>query len=174
MNANVNVTQRDATSSGLAASAPVATWLGLLGPAWMYSPADPANSIPAADLNFAAMAAAFQSSPSSLQVAFFSWSAWVLAVLATVLAIAALRSSSRLVGGLCLAVGLIGFVISILAVKGTSTWSVLFSGIENVRLGAVLLLLGLLSLAGAGLRLLAGNRQIAENPITPTLAPSAS
>ncbi|WP_330231091.1 hypothetical protein OHA40_00525 [Nocardia sp. NBC_00508] len=106
--------------------------------------------IPAMSLNFAEMAAGAGQSPSGLQQAFFGWIAWALALITTILALLATRWSSRILGGLCILVGLAELVLTAYGIKGTTTWSAVIDGMENMRLGGVLYLFGLVLLIQIG------------------------
>jgi hypothetical protein len=101
-------------------------------------------------LNFAEMAAGASQSPSGLQQTFFGWIAWALALIMTILALLAARWSSRLLGGLCILVGSAELVLTAYGMKGATTWSAVIDGLDNMRLGGVLYLLGLVLLIPIG------------------------
>ncbi|MFC9786320.1 hypothetical protein [Rhodococcus sp. NPDC127528] len=131
-----------------------AVWLGLLGPAWTYIPPQPQANAPAAELSFAALSAASVGSTSTAQAAYFGWFAWLFAVAATALVVLLARTRSRVVAVLCTVVGAAQLALTVLAVKGPLPWSVFFDGIANIRLGAVLELIGILLLIAGGLLVL--------------------
>lgn len=129
---------------------PAALWLGLLGPAGAYLPAQASTNSPAMDLTFAGLAAASVGSPSFLQAAYFSWLGWVFATASTVLAIATVRTCTRVLSGICVLAGVFQAVVTVFAMKGPLSWSVLMSGIGNTRLGAALVFLGFIALIAIG------------------------
>ncbi|WP_131816836.1 hypothetical protein [Nocardia salmonicida] len=94
-------------------------------------------------LNFAEMAAGAGQSPSGLQQAFFGWMAWAFALISTILALLATRWAGRLLGILCIVVGVAELVLTTYGMKGAMTWSAMSEGTGNMRLGGVLYLLGL-------------------------------
>lgn len=129
---------------------PAALWLGLLGPAWAYVPANAPANAPAMDLTFAGLAAASVGSPSFLQTMYFSWLGWVFAAASTVLAIATVRTGTRVLSGICVLAGVFQAVVTVLAMKGPLSWSVLMSGIGNTRLGVALVFVGYIALIVIG------------------------
>ena len=135
-----------ATVLGYLAAA--ALWVALLGPAWAYIPATPTT--PAANMNFAdfiALNATLQT--GGLQHAFYSWGAWLFAVLATALALLAGRRRAS-VGIAATALGIVQLVVSLWAVKGNATVAVLLGNLPYMRVGSVLFLIGILLLTASG------------------------
>lgn len=143
-------------STALVASAviaPFAVWLGLLGPAWAYVPAQ-GSSTPAAEMNYADLSSVNSASAAALQSWYFTWGAWLLAALTLVVAILAIRVGGRTVGIVATVLGVAGLVITVFAMKGPLSWGTLIGGFENTRLGAALVFIGFLSLIAAGVQLL--------------------
>ena len=139
---------------GLAGAAML--WIGLLGPAWTYVPAQPDANIPAADLSFAALAALTTESPSVVQATYFGWLAWVFVLVSTALVVLAVRTRNPLASVLCVAAGVVQLLVTVLAIKGPLPWSVVVDGLTNTRLGAALAIAGILSVIAAGIFGLSG------------------
>ncbi|MFI6309795.1 hypothetical protein ACIBEK_06620 [Nocardia fusca] len=93
-----------------------ALWIALLGPTWAYIPAT--QTTPPANMNFADFIALNASlAPGGSQDAFYSWGAWLFAILATVLAI--FSGQRRIgVGVVATTIGIVQLVVSVMAVKG--------------------------------------------------------
>ena len=139
-------TRDSATILGYLAAA--ALWIALLGPAWAYIPAT--STTPAANMNFAdfvALNAAL--SPGGLQHAFYSWGAWLFAILATMLAI--FPGQRRIgVGVAAVALGIVQLVVSVLAIKGEATAAMMLESLPYTRVGSVLYLSGIGLLIASG------------------------
>ncbi|MFC0449177.1 hypothetical protein [Rhodococcus jostii] len=135
-----------------------AVWGALLGPAWTYVPAQPQANVPAAELSFAALAAATAESTSSVQVAYFSWLAWAFAVVTTALMILLAITRNLLIAALSVVAGAFQLVVTVLAVKGPLPWSVFFEGLPNIRIGAVLALSAIALLIAGGVFVLTATK----------------
>lgn len=127
-------------------------WLGILGPAWNYSPGSAAANLPPAVLDFAGMAAVLQNGPPVIQAAFFGWMAWVFALVTTILALLAIRGANAILGGACIVIGIAELVLTVFGFKGSATWATVFDTIEYVRIGAVMFVVGILLLIAIGVR----------------------
>ena len=147
---------RSRTYTILAVVSPIAVWLGLLGPAWAYVPADDTTGTASSEMNFAALAAVNSESANSIQAAYFTWGAWLFAAVTTVLAVLAVRVGGRALGGVCVLAGLVQVVVTVLAMKGSLSWGTLIGGFENTRAGAALVFIGFLSLVALGALALRG------------------
>lgn len=143
-----------AVAIAVAAIALVVSFVGLT---WFHVPANPANHVPALDLDFADLrTAAVSGHATSVQIAYFHWLGWTLLVLAVALGAAAAVVKSRIVALGLAVVSLAGLLCTVLATKGQQTWSQYNEQLPNVRLGsylvlaafAVILILALIDLIG--------------------------
>ncbi|MEU1548318.1 hypothetical protein [Nocardia sp. NPDC005745] len=133
----------------LAVASPLALWIGLLGPAWIYMPASPAAGTPPMYLSFADLATMYAQSPSALQLAYFDWMAWVFAVVGTVLALLLSWRPNSVVALSAVIAGITELALAALASKGDAPWSGMNP--ESIRLGAALVLFGYTALAALGI-----------------------
>ncbi len=118
----------------------------LLGPSWIQMPANPAAGTPAASLSFQDLSTATASSPSSIQSGYFGPLAWILFAGLVVLSFATYISGNRIIAIVTAIIGFIVLVVTLLALKGPSTWAQFIDTVPNIRLGGYLMLVGLLTL----------------------------
>ncbi len=143
-------------SRGYAAAFALAAVLlmaALVGPGWLFVPANPLAKLPAMTLDFGNLhdlthAGAVPS--NAVQKAYFGWLEWTL-VLSTIVLSAALVATKHQVSRIGVAaVSVAGLVFTVLGVKGPLTWSQLFDQIKNIRIGGYLVVTGyLVALAAA-------------------------
>ncbi|AHH19183.1 hypothetical protein NONO_c43990 [Nocardia nova SH22a] len=139
----------------------VAVWWALLGPVWTYVPAT--ATTPATTMTFADLAAANALNPSGLQVAFYQWVAWAFAGVTTITALVVLRFGRRVTGAGCALIGLLQLLVTVfVTVKAAPDLSVLLSGLKYTRLGTVLFLGSMLTLAVAGFQRLRYAQPVTE------------
>jgi hypothetical protein len=116
----------------------------MIGPAWMYSPAQPDTGTPGANLSFSDLATATAKSPSALQAAYFGWLGWALVILAVAVSVAALLLPRRLLSVAELLTGLVALVLTALALKGPLSWGGFVAAVPTLRIGGYLIIIGLL------------------------------
>jgi hypothetical protein len=138
---------------GAVAVSALALVLALVGPGWLYAPANPAAKIPAMTLDFAGLRklTATPGIPTNwVQGAFFGWMAWVLVIVALLLGAAHAATRLRLAAIATAVVALVALIIDLLALKGVGTWGQLLHQVPNVRLGGYLMVVGLVVLLATG------------------------
>ena len=128
----------------LAAVAVLFLIVSLLGPTWVYSPANPAIPLPEMHSNFSDLQTATAESTSGVQREYFAWLGWALVVLTAISAVAATLIRTRVTALIELAVAVFTLVITVFAVKGPLSWSAFFSNVPNIRVGGYLMIIGLL------------------------------
>jgi hypothetical protein len=125
--------------------------VSLLGPGWLFVPANPTTGAHATTLNFGDLHELTSGGivpTNALQTAYFGWLGWTLALSVIVLSVAALTARQRLVGGLAPPLAVAGLVFTTLGVKGPLTWPQLMDQVSNVRVGGYLAAVGYLLAAG--------------------------
>lgn len=119
--------------------------ISLMGPGWLFVPANPALQAPAMTLNFGDLGELTSGEvvpTNALQQAYFGWLGWTL-VLATLAAAAAhVATRVRPVGVLVSVLAVCGLIINTFGVKGTLNWSQFFDQTPNMRAGAYLIIVG--------------------------------
>jgi hypothetical protein len=152
----LSVSPRSAAVAGVGA---VLLMISLLGPGWLFSPANEAAHIPATTLNFADLHQLSSSGavPTNwIQHNYFAWLGWVLIVATIVATSAAVLGGGRLFGALGVVLSVLGLLLGLFAAKGVLTWSRFYHLVPDLRVGAYLLVVGylltLVSAAASGRR----------------------
>ena len=154
---DTNVQQSEARIGRRSLSlAPAALLLAasLLGPTWMFSPAQPAANVPEQHLSFSDLAAATAESPSSIQAAYFGWLGWTLVILTIAATIVAVLRPRRLLTMAEAAIGAITLIVTALALKGPLTWGGFIDAVPTLRLGGYMIIVGLILVVAHGATLL--------------------
>jgi hypothetical protein len=139
--------------AGAVAVSALALVLALAGPGWLYVAANPAAKTPAMTLDFAGLRKLTDTPgiPTNwVQSAFFGWLAWVLVIVALLLAAAYATTRLRLAATATAVVALVALIVDVLALKGVGTWNQLLDQIPNVRLGGYLMVVGLVLILATG------------------------
>jgi hypothetical protein len=142
------------------AGAPIVAGLMLLvslvGPGWLYVPANPAAQMPQATLTFNDLhdlASSGLAPSNGIQQAYFGWLGWGLALTTVAVALAAAVLYRRLLARAAGAFAVAGLVCTALGVKGVLSWSQLIDQTANVRPGVYLVVVGYLIALGGAARL---------------------
>ncbi|PHV66982.1 hypothetical protein [Williamsia muralis] len=141
-----SATRTPAALIALAVAGSVLSIISLIGPTWLFSPAQPANNVPEMSFSFGDLADLSGNSPSTVQSSYFGWLAWVLVVATIVLAVAAILSRSTLIAAAEGILALVTLVVTIFAVKGPLTWGGFYDTLPNMRIGGYLIIVGLLGI----------------------------
>jgi hypothetical protein len=134
---------------------------GLLGPAWIYVPANPAASAPAARLDFGDLRQLTGSPgvPTTwLQQSYFDWLGWLGAIVVMLGVAAAILVRSRAVALVATGLAVLALIVTGLALKGPLTWAQVVDQLANLRLGSYLVDLGLMGAAAISLALVPRRR----------------
>jgi hypothetical protein len=138
------------------AAAPIVAGLMLLvslvGPGWLYVPANPAAHMPEVTLTFNDLhdlARSGLAPTNSIQQAYFGWLGWALALTTVAVALAAALLRRRLLAMAAGALAVAGLVCTAFGVKGVLSWSQLMDQTENVRPGVYLVVAGYLIALGS-------------------------
>ena len=118
--------------------------LSLIGPTWLFSPAQPDTGTPAANLSFSDLAAATAETPSPIQAAYFGWLGWALVIVSIAVSGAAVLLGRRLLSVAELLTGVVALVLTALALKGPLTWGGFAQAVPTLRIGGYLMIVGLL------------------------------
>ncbi|GAA3218745.1 hypothetical protein [Actinocorallia longicatena] len=116
-----------------------------LGPGWLFSPANPAAGIPAITLSFADLHRLTSSGPvptNWIQENYFSWLGWALIAVTILTTAAGVLLRRRELNSTAAALAALGIVLTVLAAKGTLTWSQFSDETPHIRVGVYLLQLG--------------------------------
>lgn len=141
---NVRTITKLVPGAAVVAIAAILLLASMIGPTWMYSPAQPDTGTPAANLSFSDLATATAESPSALQAAYFGWLGWTLVILAVAVSVAALLLPRRLLSVAELLTGIIALVVTALSLKGPLSWSGFVAAVPTLRIGGYLIIIGLL------------------------------
>ena len=128
-----------------AAVAAVLLLVSLLGPGWVYVPANPAVPSPAMTLDFNDLGDLSHSGTApttSVQQAYFGWLGWALVIIAVVVLFAAAILGHRILAVSAAVMGVVGLVFTLFGVKGAQAWSALIDQLANIRIGGYLVLCG--------------------------------
>jgi hypothetical protein len=147
------------------ATIPVVLLVSLLGPGWLFVPANQAAKMPETTLSFGNLHDLANSGAvptTNIQQWYFGWLGWTL-VLATgitalLIAVLARRALMVLLGVLSVA----GVVVTTFGLKGALSWADFFDQVPNVRLGGYLVFIGYLSALAFG-ALLASRERLQRN-----------
>ena len=143
--------------------------VALIGPGWLYSPANPVVGSPSTTLDFQGLNDLVSHVPSTgRQQAYFGWLGWCLVALTVLSMLAATVRSSPVAAGVVCIIALTGLASTLFAVKGSMTWSQFSDSLHDVRAGAFMVLGGYLAAAAGGL--VAALRRASNRP-HPTLTP---
>ncbi len=122
----------------------------LLGFAWTFIPANPTAQTPEMWMTFSDLSAATAQSPSAIQAAYFGWLAWTLVACTVLVAFGAVITGLRPLFGVEVALGLAMLIITMFASKGPSSWGTVIAALPDLRIGALMMLVGSLGFAIQG------------------------
>lgn len=134
-----------AAAPAAAAAAAVLLVTSLVGPGWLYVPANPAAQVPAMTLSFGDLhdlTAGGAVPTNGLQDAYFSWLAWILVAAVSVLAVALAVAPRRSLAWLVVVASVVGLVVTTLALKGPLSWGDFLDQAKNLRIGGYLVIIG--------------------------------
>jgi hypothetical protein len=130
--------------------------VGLLGPAWIYAPANSAANAPAARLDFGDLRqlTGTPGVPTTwLQQSYFDWLGWLSAIVVMLGVAAAILLRTRALALVATGLAVLGLIAKVLALKGPLTWAQVVDQLANLRLGSYLVDLGLIGAAAISLAL---------------------
>ncbi|PBC35076.1 hypothetical protein CJ179_49910 [Rhodococcus sp. ACS1] len=122
----------------------------LLGPIWMFSPANAETLTPDSWLTFSDLTSATAQSPSAIQAAYFGWLAWTLIASIVLVTIGATITGFRPLFLAEATLGLAALVVTVFALKGPSTWGAVVAALPDIRIGGYMVIAGLLLLVVHG------------------------
>ncbi|GGF11317.1 hypothetical protein [Williamsia phyllosphaerae] len=127
----------------LAGAGSILSIISLIGPTWLFSPAQPAAGVPEMSLDFATLGDITASSPSTVQSSYFGWLGWTLVIVTIAAAAAAIVTRIRLLAAAEGVIALVALVVTVFAVKGPLSWGGFYDAIPNMRIGGYLITIGL-------------------------------
>jgi hypothetical protein len=126
--------------------------VSLVGPGWLYVPANPAVHMPEVTLTFNDLHHLANSglAPSNgIQRAYFGWLGWALALTTVAVALAGAMLRRPVLALATGASAVVGLLCTALGVKGVQPWSQLIDQTANVRPGVYLVVVGYLIALGS-------------------------
>lgn len=134
----------------IAASASITAVLlvSLLGPGWLFVPANPAAKMPETTLSFGDLHNLANSGiipTTHIQQLYFGWLGWTLVLATGVTAVFVAVVSRRALVALLAVLSVAGVVATTFGMKGTLTWADFVDQVPNVRVGGYLVFIGYLS-----------------------------
>jgi hypothetical protein len=122
--------------------------ISLLGPGWLFVPANPAARMPETTLSFGDLHDLANSGAlptTHIQQSYFGWLGWTLVLATGITALLVAVVARRALVALLAVLSVAGVVVTTFGLKGALTWANFVDQVPNVRVGGYLVFIGYVS-----------------------------